>query len=79
MHPLVDMDEMAGIERDAEERVADAVVHGLHNAPPGHADADRLVPVDGGREIGRDELFDIVADLGAAARMRPRPGSRRGH
>ena len=59
---------MPGVERDSEERVAQvAVDDGLEFAA--HlADVQRLVPVGHGREVRRDEAFDIV--VGSVGKLR---------
>ena len=66
MQPFVEMDEVAGIEADAEEGIADVAHGGVKHFAARHADAQRLVPGDGGREVWRDQFLDIVADARVA-------------
>ena len=53
-----------GLSGDAEERIADPIMHCAPQRAAGDADADSLVPVDDRREIRRDQPLDIVAYAG---------------
>lgn len=55
---------MTGVERDAEERIADAVVDGVVEVISGGADSYCIVPGDCRREIGRYKLVDVVSSVG---------------
>ena len=71
MHPFVKMDQVAGVEADAEEGIAEMALHDLVQPAGGQADGERLVPLDHRREVGRYQPGDIVADAG---RQLVRPG-----
>ena len=53
---------MAGIEEDAEERVAEVAVDDLLEHASHLADVQRLVPLGHGGEVGHDEPLDVVVD-----------------
>ena len=73
VHPLVEMDEVARIEDDAEERIAEVALDERVDLAAGDADADRLVPFGGAGEVGRGQPLDVVADVVRQARLRLRP------
>ena len=60
--PLVEVELVAGVEEDAEERVAEAAVDDRLERPAGLADVERAVPLGHGREVRPDEPLDVVAD-----------------
>ena len=76
--PLVEVDLVAGVEEDAEERVAEVAVDDRLQRAAGLADVQRPVPLGDRREVRRRRAVDVVADRRRAARRRPRPRSRRG-
>ena len=55
---------MPRVELHAEERVAEVPADQVEQLTTGDADADRLVPVAGAREVRRDQLADVVARPG---------------
>ncbi len=75
--PLVEVDLVAGVEEDAEERVAQPAVDDLLQRAAGLADAQRPVPLDDRLEIRPGEPLDVVADadLQLAASSTTQPGA----
>ena len=60
--PLVEVDLVAGVEEDPEERVAEPPVDDLLEHPARLPDAQRPVPLGDRLEIRPDEPLDVVAD-----------------
>ena len=60
--PFVEVDLMAGVEEDAEERVAEVPIDDARQLAAGDADVERLVPLGDGVEVGRHEPLDVVLD-----------------
>ena len=60
--PLVEMNLVARVEEDPEERVAQAAVDDRLERAAGLADVERLVPLGDGLEVRPDEPVDVVAD-----------------
>ena len=83
-HPLVEVQLVAGVEEDPEERVAEVAVDDLLQRPADLADVQRAVPLGHRLEVRRDEPLDVVGDpvgelgrilgdeAGAAVEARPR-------
>src|SRR5581483_8180521 len=62
------MDEVARVEREVEERVAEVPAHHGVDVAARDADADRLVPLRRTGEVGGCELVDVIADAGGKVR-----------
>ena len=53
---------MAGIENDAEERVAQVAIDDLVEDAAGLADVQRAIPFRDGLEVRPDKSIDVIAD-----------------
>ena len=56
------MDEVAGIEAETEERIAEMVLDQRVDLAAGDADADGFIPIGGAGEIRRRQAIDVVVD-----------------
>jgi hypothetical protein len=54
------------IQRDTEERIAQVSGNNVIKAMPGNTNANLLIPLGDGEEIGDYQLIDIIADRGLA-------------
>ena len=66
--PLVEVDLVARVQEDAEERVAQAAVDDRLERAARLADVQRLVPLDDRLEVRPDEPVDVVPDAGRQLR-----------
>src|SRR5208282_3384582 len=62
--PLVEVNEVAGVDVHAEERVTEPLGNQVVELAAGDADADRFVPLGGAREVRRDQALDVVPGRG---------------
>ena len=62
VHPLVEVDLVARVEEDAEERVAEVSVDDLVERASGLADVQRAVPLGHRLEVRGDQPLHVVAD-----------------
>ena len=77
VHPFVEMDEVAGIEPDTEERGAEVALDQRIHLAAGDADADGLVPLGGAGEIWARPASQHSRESPAGKPDRPRRQSRR--
>ena len=62
--PLVELDLVAGVEEDAEERVAQPTLDDRGQLTADGAHPERCVPLGDGLEVGRHEPLHVVGDAG---------------